>query len=74
MMNKQKNYLCYSEALSLLTLRIVLTDARRDVPPHVSRNDMSEELATELIEKMKLQYKKYLRSVSLLANQMRIDC
>jgi hypothetical protein len=72
-MNKQKDYLGYSEALSLLTLRIVLTDARRDVPPQVSRNDMSEELAAELIEKMKLQYKKYLRSVSVLANQMRID-
>ena len=72
-MNKQKDYLGYSESLSLLTLRIVLTDARRDVPPQVSRNDMSEELAAELIEKMKLQYKKYLRSVSVLANQMRID-
>ena len=72
-MNKQKDYLGYSEALSLLTLRIVLTDARSDVTPQVSRNDMSEELAAELIEKMKLQYKKYLRSVSVLANQMRID-
>ena len=72
-MNTQKDYVCCSEALSLLTLRLVLIDARRDVPPQISKNDMSEELAAELIEKMKLQYKKYLRSMSLLGNQMRID-
>jgi hypothetical protein len=63
-MNKQKVRLYGSEALSLLTLRIVLTDARKDVPPQVSKNDMNEELAAKLIEKMRRQFKKYLRYVS----------
>ena len=63
-MNKQKIRTYRSEALSLLTLRIVLTDARKDVPPQVSKNDMNEELAAKLIRKMKRQYKKYLRLVA----------
>lgn len=62
-----------SEALSLLSLRIVLTDARRDVPPHVSIHDMDEELAAEAIKKMKRQYKRYLRSISSVANQAGIE-
>ncbi len=60
-MNKQKMRTYRSEALSLLTLRIVLTDARKDVPPQVSKNDLNEELATKLIRKMRKQYRKYLR-------------
>lgn len=62
-MNKQTVRTYRSEALSLLTLRIVLTDARRDVPPQVSKNDMNEELAVKLIKRLKRQYKKYLRLV-----------
>lgn len=72
-MNKQRDYLNRSEALALLTLRIVLTDARRDVPPHVFKRDMDEKLAAEAIEKMKRQYKRYLRSMSLIANQAGVD-
>ena len=72
-MNKQREYLSCSEALSLLTLRIVLTDARRDVPPHVSLHDMDEECAAESIEKMKRQYKRVLRSISSVANQLGVD-
>ena len=72
-MNKQKDYLSCSEALSLLTLRIVLMDARRDVPPHVSIRDIDEKLAAESIDKMKRQYRRYLRSISSLANQAGID-
>jgi hypothetical protein len=72
-MNKQKDYLSCSEALSLLTLRIVLTDARRDVPPHVSLHYMDEKLAAESIEKMKRQYKRVLRSISSRANQMGVE-
>jgi hypothetical protein len=72
-MNKQRDYLYRSEALALLTLRIVLTDARKDVPPHISKNDMSEELAAELIVKMKRQYKRYLRSLSSLAKRAGVD-
>lgn len=72
-MNKPKDYLSCSETLSLLTLRIVLTDARRDVPPRVSVHDMDEALAAESIEKMKRQYKRVLRSISSTANQMGVD-
>ena len=72
-MNKQRDYLSCSEALSLLTLRIVLTDARRDVPPQVSIHDMDEELAVESIEKMKRQYKRQLRSISSVANRAGVD-
>jgi hypothetical protein len=62
-MNKQKVRTYRSEALSLLTLRLVLTDARKDVPPQTSKNDLSEELAAKLIRKMRRQYKKYLRLI-----------
>ena len=72
-MNKQRDCLYRSEALSLLTLRIVLTDARKNVPPHVSVNDMNEELAAESIEKLKRQYKRYVRSISSVANQAGLD-
>ena len=72
-MNKQKDYLSCSEALSLLTLRIVLTDARRDVPPHASTHDKDEALAAEAMEKMKRQYRRVLRSISLVANQAGVD-
>ncbi len=63
-MNKQKMRTYRSEALSLLTLRIVLTDARKDVPPQASKNDLNEELAVKLIRKMRRQYKKYLRYIN----------
>jgi hypothetical protein len=72
-MNKQRDYLSCSEALSLLTLRIVLTDARRDVPPHASIHDMDEKRAAESIEKMKRQYKRYVRFISSTANQIGVD-
>jgi hypothetical protein len=72
-MNKQKNYVYRSEDLALLTLRIVLTDARKDVPPQVSKNDITEELFAELIEKLKRQYERCLRSISSLANQAGFD-
>jgi len=72
-MNRQRDYLSRSEDLSLLILRIVLTDARKDVPPHVSRNDMNEELAAALIERMKRQYRRYLRSMSSVANQAGVE-
>lgn len=57
-MNKQKIHAYHSDTLSLLTLRIVLTEARKDVPPSVSRNDMNEELAAKLIRKMRKQYQR----------------
>jgi hypothetical protein len=72
-MNKQREYISCSDALSLLTLRIVLMDARRDVPPHVATHDLDEKLAAEAIEKMKRQYKRYLRSISSIANRAGIE-
>jgi len=63
-MNKQKVRTYGSETLSLLTLRIVLTDARKDVPPNASKNDLNEELAAKLIRKLRRQYRKYLRFIS----------
>ena len=72
-MNKHRDYLSRSEALALLTLRIVLTDARKDVPPHVSANEWNEERAAESIEKLKRKYKRYIRSISSVANQARVD-
>lgn len=66
-MNTQKVRTYGFEALSLLTLKIVLTDARRNVPPNVSKNDMNEELAAKLIQRMSRQYRKYLRFVRTVA-------
>ncbi len=62
-MNKQMTRTYRSEALSLLTLRLVLTEARKDVPPQVSKNDWNEELAAKLIRRMRRQYRKYLRMI-----------
>jgi hypothetical protein len=45
-------------------------DSRRDVPPHISNNDLSEEKVAKLIEKMKRQYKRYFRSI---ANEAAVD-
>ena len=72
-MNKQREHMSCSEALSLLTLRTVLTGARRDVPPHVATHDRDEALAAEAIEKMKRQYKRYLRSIPSVANRAGVE-
>jgi hypothetical protein len=57
-MNKKQTRTYRSETLSLLPLKLVLTDARKGMPPRNSRRDANEELATSLIEKMKLQFTK----------------
>lgn len=62
-----------SETLSLLTLRIALTDARRAVPPYVATHDMDEKLAAEAIEKMKRQYKSHLRSIPSVSNRAAVE-
>jgi hypothetical protein len=63
-MNTQ-NVRTYSfETLSLLTLKIVLTNARRGVPPDVMRRYTSEELALRLIKKIRKPYKKPARFTS----------
>ena len=47
---------------SLMPLRMVLTNAGKDLPPRVVKlkKDVDEELALKLIEKMKTAYKKPL--------------
>jgi hypothetical protein len=62
-MNKQKVRTYRSETPSLLPLRIVLTGARKDLPPRVSKRDTNEELALKLIEKMRTEYKKFMRFI-----------
>jgi len=62
-MNKQKVRTYRSETPSLLPLRIVLTSARKDLPPRVSKRDTNEELALKLIEKMRTGYQKFIRFI-----------
>ncbi len=56
-MNKQSKRVSRYET-SLLPLKTVLAEARKDLPPRVWQMDMNEELALKLIEKMKTDYKK----------------
>lgn len=62
-MNKQKLRTYRSETPSLLQLKTALTSARKGLPPRVAKKDLNEELALDLIEKLKTQYKKYLRFI-----------
>lgn len=57
-MKKKQTRTYRAEALSLSSLKIVLTKARKNLPPHIARRDANEELAMSLIEKMKLQFTK----------------
>jgi len=57
-MTRQKIHPYRYETPSLFPLKLVLAHARRDLPPHVSKKDVNEELALKLIEKMKTEYKK----------------
>ena len=59
-MPKQINRTVCSE--SLMPLRMILTNAGKDLPPRGlrSQKDVNEELALKLIEKMKTEYKKPL--------------
>jgi hypothetical protein len=55
---KKQTRVYRSDALSLSPLNLVLTKARRNLPPRVRHGDANEELASKLIEKMRLQVKK----------------
>ena len=57
MMNKQKIRTYRSETLPPMSLKLVLTDARKDLPPRVSKKDRNEELAVKLIERLKTKFK-----------------
>ena len=58
-MNKRLNRTYRLESLTLSPLNLALTLARKSLPPRISRMDVNEELASKLIERMKLQIKKY---------------
>ena len=48
-----------SETLSLLTLKLILTEAKKESPPQARREEQSdEELALNLIDRMKKNYKR----------------
>lgn len=57
-MNKRQNRTHHPESLSLLSLKVVLTQARDQVPPRVqtAHRDANEEQALQLIRMMKLQF------------------
>lgn len=57
-MNKRQTRTYRSESLSLSPLKLVLTKARKGLPPRVYHRDVNEELASKLIEKMKLKFTK----------------
>ena len=55
--HKKRTY--QSEALSLLTLKLILTEAKKESPPQMRREErVDEELALKLIAKMKKEYRK----------------
>ncbi|HET9908365.1 MAG TPA: hypothetical protein VFQ23_17080 [Anaerolineales bacterium] len=54
----QKKRTYQSETLSLLTLKLILTEAKRESPPQTRKEEQSdEELALNLIASMKKSYK-----------------
>ena len=55
-MNEQVRRTLHSRTLNLLLLRMVLTTAEKDVPSQVPLRDSNEQLAFELIQKIKAEY------------------
>ncbi len=47
-----------SETSSLSSLKMILTEARRALPPRIAKKDASDALALRLIQRMKTEYKK----------------
>ena len=57
----QKKRTYQSETLSLLTLKLILTEAKRESPPQTRKEEQSdEELALNLIASMKKNYKGFV--------------
>ena len=65
-MNNHTRRTVHSGVLPLSPLKVVLTDARKDLPPRVLKyqKDVNEDLALKLIEKMKKEYRKHLPYVN----------
>ncbi len=59
-MNKHSRRPYRSEMQSISWLKTVLTNATKNAPPRVWHLDTNEELALELIKKMKTEHKKSL--------------
>jgi hypothetical protein len=57
-MRKQMTPSYRFETSSLFSLKMVLTNARRALPPRIAGNDASDELARGLTTRMKQGYKK----------------
>ena len=59
-MMDQKKRTYRSETLSLLTLKLILTEAKKESPPQMrcEHSDANEELALKLIARMKKEYGK----------------
>ena len=58
----QKKRMYQSETLSLLSLKLILTEAKKESPPQTRKeqNDANEELARKLIAGMKKNYKRFV--------------
>ncbi len=68
-MNRKQTRIYRSDTLSLSPLKLVLTNARKGMPPRILRRDANEELATSLIEKMKMQFTKQEHPVHSLGSR-----
>lgn len=75
-MNKRQTRTYRSESLSLLPLNVMLTNARKDLPPRVQtpRRDVNEERALQLIEMMKLQFKKRSHPLHWMDSSTQLAC
>jgi len=75
-MNKRQTRTYRSESLSLLPLNVVLTNARNDLPPRmqIPRRDVNEEPALQLIEMMKLQFKKHTHPLPWMGSSSQHTC
>ena len=76
-MKKQKFHSYRFEDSSLSSLEMVLTNARKALPPRESKKDASDELARQFIQRMKAEYKKQLCTARGTAEQVTVvvgDC
>ncbi len=69
-MNKRHSRTHHPESLSLLSLKVVLTQARDQVPPRMqtAHRDANEEQALQLIRMMKLQFTEHAHPVAASGN------
>jgi len=75
-MNKRQTRTYRSESLSLLPFNVVLIKTRNDLPPRMqlSRRDVNEERALQLIEMMKLQFEKHTYPLHWMSSSSQRTC